>query len=284
VDWTIRPTMINQFHAGYMYQYSIFDPEKPGIDLPNISQQNFGYGTGLFQSSIFPRLPISSFYPLLSANDSLTYQRGITLLWSALPGIANRIITGTVRVGSPRYTFGISAQDPLGTVFSSAFANTTSTNLTNAQNLYAELTGRISAVNVAVGRPLDPSTKQYKPFGAYNLDEVQASTGFWLQDRWRFRPNLTLNYGLRWDIVGDDHDVNGGYSTLPTLGDLWGPTQVGAIFSPGTLGGVQNPQFQAQVHAYKTSYVNPSPGVALAWSPQASDDGFLGKRWGKTRW
>jgi hypothetical protein len=35
-DWTIRPTLINQFHAGYMYQLSQFDVENLGIDLPNI--------------------------------------------------------------------------------------------------------------------------------------------------------------------------------------------------------------------------------------------------------
>lgn len=280
IDWTIRPTLINQFHAGYMYQYRGFDTENQGIDLTSISQQTWNYGTSLYQSAVYPRLPISSFYPLLSANDSVSWQRGDHSFVFGASWYREQDHYWNGPGGFPNYTFGISPQDPLAAVFANALAGTSTTNLTNAENLYAELTGRISAVAIAVGRPLDPATKTYKPFGSYNLDEVQSATGIWFQDSWRMRPNLTLNYGLRWDFVGDDHDVNGGYSTLRTLGDLWGPTPVGAIFQPGALGGVVNPQFQAGVHVYNASYVNPSPAIAIAWNPQGGDS-FWGRLLGK---
>ena len=276
VDWTIRPTVINQFHAGYMYQLSQFDVENLGLDLPNLYETQWGYGQTSLLGNSYPRRPISSFYPLLSWNDNLNVQKGNHSLLFGAAWYREQDHYWNGPGGEPNYRFGITSQDPLGAVFTSALSTLNSTNLGNAENLYAELTGRISSVSIAVGRPLDPATKQYKQFGAYNLDEVQASTGLWAQDSWRFRPNLTINYGLRWDFVGDDHDVNGGYSTLPTLGDIWGPTPVGKIFQPGTLGGVQNPNFVAQVHAYKASYVNPSPAIALAWSPQA-EGGLLGK-------
>src|SRR5882762_7926454 len=29
-----------------------------------------------------------------------------------------------------------------------------------------------------------------------------------VQDGWQFRPNLTVNYGLRWDFATDPHDKN----------------------------------------------------------------------------
>ena len=125
------------------------------------------------------------------------------------------------------------------------------------------------------GRPLDPATGTYRAFGTYNLDESMWAGNMFVQDRWRLSPNLTLNYGLRWDIVGDDHDVNGGYSSPASVADFWGPTPVGEIFQPGALGGVANPQFTAKVHAYNTSWVNPQPAIALAWSPQTG--GFLAK-------
>jgi hypothetical protein len=54
-------------------------------------------------------------------------------------------------------------------------------------------------------------------FGARTLNEVLPTGHFFAQDRWRFRPNLTLNCGLRWDIVGDDYDVNGGYSSPASI-------------------------------------------------------------------
>lgn len=279
-DWTIRPTLINQFHGGYMYQLSQFDIENLGLDLPNIYETQWAYGQTSLLGGAYPRRPISSFYPLLSWNDNLNWQRGNHSVSTGVTWYREQDHYWNGPGGEPSYSFGITSQDPLGAVFSSALSSLTSTNLANAQNLYAELTGRVSGVNIAVGRPLDTSTKQYKSFGAYNLNEVQASTGFWLQDSWRFRPNLTFNYGIRFDFVGDDHDINGGYSTLPTLGDIWGPTPVGKIFSPGTLGGVANPQFLAQVHAYKPSNFNPSPAFGVAWSPKFGD-GMLGKLLGK---
>src|SRR5436305_1780164 len=74
VDWTMRPTLINQFHGGFMYQLSQFNPENLGLDLTSISRQTWNYGTSLYSSAVYPRTAISSAYPLLSANDSLSWQ------------------------------------------------------------------------------------------------------------------------------------------------------------------------------------------------------------------
>ena len=37
--------------------------------------------------------------------------------------------------------------------------------------------------------------------GTYNLDEAELGGGFYAQDSWRVRPDLTFNYGLRWDLI-----------------------------------------------------------------------------------
>jgi Carboxypeptidase regulatory-like domain len=272
VDWVIRPTLVNQFHFGYLYQYSIFDPENLGIDLPNIVQTNFGYGTSLY-GGFYPRLPISSLYSPMTFNDSLIWQKGSHSLTFGGGWYREHDIYWNGPGGNPNIDFGITAQDPLAAVFASALTNATNAQLNNAQNLYAELTGRISDVDIAVGSPLDPATKQYKPFGAYNLNEIFSAGHFFVQDRWRLKPNLTLNYGLRWDIVGNNQSVDGGYSSVTSLADFWGPTPMGAIFQPGNLGGVQDPNFTARHGIYRTSWVNPQPALALAWSPETK--GFL---------
>ena len=282
MDWVLRPTLINQFHAGYMYQLRVFDTETLGIDLPNLFRQTWPYGLTSLYGNSYPRRPISSFYPLLNANDSVTWQKGAHSFIFGGSWYREQDHYWNGPGGEPNYTFGLDPLDPATNVINAALASTNTTNQANARALYALLAARVSRVSIGVGRPLDAATGQYKPFGAYNLDEVQAAGGFWAQDRWRLRPNLTLNYGLRWDIVGDDHDVNGGYSTLHTLGDLWGPTPVGAPFQPGNLAGVSNPVFQAGVHAYNTSYLNPSPAIAIAWSPSRTD-GLLGKLVGKDK-
>src|SRR5262245_59737118 len=285
IDLVIRPTLINQFHFGYLYQYSIFDLENLVLDLHNIVQTNFGYVTSLYQGAgngalgiagFYPRQPISSLYSPMTFNDSLTWQKGSHSFTFGGGWYREHDLYWNGPSGFPGISFGIADQDPLFAVFNSALPNATQTQRTNARNLYAELPGRISSVSIAYGgSPLDPATKQYKPFGAYNLNEILSTEHFFAQDRWRLKPNLTLNYGLRWDIVGNDQDVDGGYSSVSSLGDFWGPTPVGAIFQPGNLGGVQNPTFTARRQVYKTSWVNPQPALAVVWSPETK--GFLDK-------
>lgn len=277
-DYTIRPTLINQFHAGFMYQYSIFDPENLGLDLTKVFPQAWAYGTSVYNSSIYPRQAISSYYPMLSWTDSLNWQRGNHSFVFGGGWFHEQDHYWNGPGGYPISTLGLSSNDPLLSTFSSTLsgAGLTTAQQTSAEGLYATLVGRVRLVNIGGGgRPLDSKTGQYKPFGAYNLDEIQQAGNLFAQDKWRLTPTLTLNYGLRWDIIGDDHDVNGAYSSPASLADFWGPTPVGAIFQPGNLGGVQDPNFTAKVHAYNTSWKNFSPAAALAWSPNAG--GLLGK-------
>ena len=276
-DYMIRPTLINQFHAGFTYQYSYFSPESKGIDLTNIQQINFAYGQGLYGGA-YPRLAVSSLYPLFNFEDTMNWQKGAHQFvfgggwWREQDHYWNN------PGGFPNINLGMNGADPLVPTFLAALPTSggaTTTNQANAEALYATLTGRVNSVNINTGRPLDPATKQYKQFGQYNLDEVVAATHFFFQDRWRVKPNLTFNIGLRWDIYGDDHDINGGYSSPASVADFWGPTPVGAIFQPGNLGGVQNPTFTAKVHVYHTRWVNPQPAAAMIWSPNTG--GLLGK-------
>ncbi len=278
IDWTLRPNLINQFHAGYMYQYSVFDPENENIDLTKVFPQAWAYGTSEYASSIYPRQPISSYYPLISFNDSLNWMHGNHQFTFGGGAFHEQDHYWNGPGGYPITTLGVSSNDPILSPFQTALsaAGLTTTQQSSAEGLYATLTGRVSGVAIGGGgRPLDAATGQYRAFGSYNLDESMWAGNMFVQDRWRLRPNLTLNFGLRWDIVGDDHDVNGAYSSPASVADFWGPTPVGEIFKPGVLGGVANPQFTAKVHAYNTSWVNPQPAIALAWSPQTG--GFLGK-------
>ncbi|HEY6292559.1 MAG TPA: carboxypeptidase-like regulatory domain-containing protein, partial [Terriglobia bacterium] len=228
-DWQIHPTLLNEFHAGYTGQYSNFNPEQRQFDLTQLYTQSWPYGT-----SITPlQLPVSSFYPLLSANDTVLWQKGSHSFTMGGTWWREQDHYWNSPSGYPRYSFGVASVDPIASVFTSALGSAGTTPLSNAEALYATLAGRISSVSTT--RPLDFATKQYQPFGQYNLDESQTSEGFFFQDRWRLSNSLTANYGLRWDIIGDDHDVLGDYTSSLSVADLWGPTTIGVSFQPGAL-------------------------------------------------
>src|ERR1017187_557694 len=276
LDYTIRPTLINQFHAGYMYQASFFSPENLGLDDSKITQSYFAYGSGLYAGS-YPRQAISSYYPMLSWSDTLTWQHGNHSIVAGGGYFHEQDHYWNGAGGYPGINLGFNGNEPTYSALSAslAAAGLTTTQQGQAAGLYATLIGQVSSVYIAGGgRPLNPATGTYKQYGAYNLDEVQQSGNIFIQDRWRLLPNLTLNFGLRNDMVGDDHDLNGAYASA-TPANLWGPTPVGAIFQPGNLtGGIASPSFNSHVHAYNTQWINLAPAAALAWSPKFG--GFLG--------
>ena len=75
------------------------------------------------------------------------------------------------------------------------------------------------------------------------------------QDEWKIRPNLTLNYGLRYEY----------YTPLREASD----GQVLFDITTGTL----RPSSEA---AFKTSKTNFGPRIAATWSPNLSGKGFFG--------
>jgi uncharacterized membrane protein YgcG len=55
--------------------------------------------------------------------------------------------------------------------------------------------------------------------GLPNLDLTTYDAGFYVQDDWRARPNITLSYGLRFETQNDIHDRG---DWAPRLGFAWG--------------------------------------------------------------
>lgn len=118
-------------------------------------------------------------------------------------------------------------------------------------------------------------------------DELVRSKAFYLfaQDSWKLRSNLTLNFGLRWELNTPLKDIGqkvqtfrpGQNSTVypcvttlaadcATAGVL--PTGLVVPGDPGVPGGLTS-----------TYYKSFAPRIGVAWSPDAKD-GFLGKLFG----
>ena len=281
LNWTITPNLINQFRGGYYYNWYVYGAgakptwlTQPAINWPTCSgNPHYGNCSG----NAF-NLPVSTFYPIVDVIDNAAWVHGrhtITLgfdfhreqdhYWNAPDGIQS-------------ITLGLATGDRARTDFDSYFANASSADRGEAENIYSILAGRISGIGpTGSGFPYDPKTGKYAttPGSSYNLDELQKMWGLYAQDSFRLTPHLTFNYGLRWDFTGDDHDLTSAYHGA-TLAGMFGPSGVGNLFKPGTLTGDPNPQYVASSHQYAPWNVSPQPTIGVAWNPSRSE-GILGK-------
>ncbi len=176
-------------------------------------------------------------------------------------------------------SFGLSAGDPLiadAAVFSSSAAGSTvttatfpgisSTQLGNAEGLYGTLIGDVTGFSSTVG--FNPTTRAYQA-NFPTVDKVgQFVMGVYAGDAWRIRPNVTFNYGLRWEYDGPSWDKYNEYYILPT-NDLFGISGPGNLFAPGSTAGTNN-EFvtsdagKSWVNRYFKAF---APSVGLAYQP-----------------
>ena len=180
----------------------------------------------------------------------------------------------------PIYTMGTPSGDPIpGALFTATTmpgaANGELGNST-AATLYNQLTGRVS--QAAFRTSVNPDTKQFGNFLAYNWTRSFMG-GAWAQDSWRVKPNLTLNFGLRWEVQGPMFDPQK-LSVSPTMADMYGPST--ALFTPGQLSGVTDPTASYVNSTYKADFLNFAPNFGFAWNPTVTE-GFLGKLLGGSK-
>ncbi len=287
IDWTVAPTVINSFRAGYLFNRAAYGYDLTPLWLTQPATV-FAYGaSGLELNNV----PITTYYPLVNASDNVTWQKGSHTLNFGFSFYREQDHYYNSPAGYARINMGIVSSDPAATVFkdyfTANFPNASNADLVNAQNMYATLVGRISSVNPGAdaGFPLDINTRKYKTtVGGYYLNELQHGWGLFVQDSWKVRPTLTFNYGLRWDFVGSSQDLTTGYHSADSVG-IWGPSGVNSIFRPGVLTSDPNgldPKYVARRSVYDPWYITPQPAIGFAWNPDKRE-GILGKLFGGSK-
>ena len=278
-DWTLSPTMVNEFRGGFLYNAALFGYNAPTLSaqVPQVGWNYPGAGGVLAtqMSGTVDYIPTGTYYPLFNASDTVTWQHrahtlNIGFSWyQELDHYYNGV------QGFPVVNLGVTSADPAYNAIASGLPNASSTQLAQAEQLYAILTGRISGVNGEYAYL--PSAGGYGTgqLTAYNLDELQRAWALYFQDSYRIRPNLTLNYGLRWDFTGADRDLTGFYHNADPAA-VFGPSGVNNLFNPGSLTGDMNPQIAARPAAYNNWNKSPQPAFGIAWSPRGGD-GWLGR-------
>lgn len=240
----LTPTLLNEFKFGYNSAYSRINgiaPTVNGIDLSLISinitgsvasfalpGQGANAGTaspgGLVRANSATNGRAQPYTPYsLSFIDNLSWTRGNHNFKFGAELRAIRLYTD--RLGGITYTYS------------------------NIQNFLANALQTTSFV----GDLSAPS-----PFNNGATGQRLAKQEYYIgyaQDEWKIRPNLTLNYGLRYEYYAPLREDR----NLQVLFDI----KTGVLRDPSEA-------------AYKSSKTNFGPRVGIAWSPNFKGTGFFG--------
>jgi len=269
---TLSPRLVNEARFGLTGGTVLFFPEINKGQFVN--QGGFSFGTnattgGLTAAGINNATvstgPERRNAPVWDYADTVSWTKGahsMTFggqLTQAGLWIQDSVVT-------PSLNFGVIAGDPALGMFTTAnFPGASTTQLTAAQNIYAVLTGRITAINASA--VLDEKTGKY----GYLADQVrrarQRDLAFFGQDSWRVRPNLTVTAGLRWELQFPFTVQNSVYATS-TVAGLYGVSGPN-LFKPGTLTGspTQFTNLKSGSQLYNMQWGNVGPSIGFAWTP-----------------
>jgi len=246
---TFGPTLVNEFRLSYMRDLNVLGQQQGGVG-PSLASQGFTVGP----AGIVPGDPKTE---------------GIESI------VLNKITFGTSPFNLVQVNGNYQVQENLSKVkgnhslkFGGQFlfqAVKLKPDFTaNGQFLFSGYATGLDFADFLLGLPnlysqgFSPAFYQRSKYG-----------GVFAQDSWRVTSSLTLNYGVRWDMIQpwyEQHNLTG-TMILGEQSVLFPTAPTGYVF-PG------DPGVPATIAP--TRYNNFSPRVGLAWSPSWKD-GLLGK-------
>ena len=215
---TFSPTVLNSFRLGYNRDHANANQAIKAIN-PAAADTSLGWAPGYAP----PRV-ISSGLNTIPGFAPPTF----SYVWEAFQGYDDAFLTKGLH--SIKFGFGVERDHLNETTTTADFLGTFRFGAIN--NF---LTNRPGNVVGSVPGLVTPRYMRMTIVGAY------------IQDDWRFRPNLTLNLGLRWEMSTVPTETKGKLTNLPTL-DAAQPNLGDPYFSNPTL------------HNFE-------PRVGFAWDP-----------------
>ena len=273
LDWNVSPHLLNNFTAGIQTSLEAFNPGGSVYQWAPQNNQviNFSTNEGNYIPGNVPEVRNNPVYDLI---DNLTWVKGKHTMTMGGTFRHTPYYDRYLYYSLPnQYNLGISSSDPAFTTIQNAipFINTSNGDNTQALNLYAQLTGRLTSI--AGSNAVSEKTHQYAPY-AELMERYDFNTGsLYYQDSFRVRNDLTLNFGARLQLDGPISTQNGvvAYSTPSSF---YGPST--RNFAPGELNGNPNPSFGPVKNPYNSDLNNVAPNFGFAWNPSGGP-GFLGK-------
>jgi hypothetical protein len=279
--WTVSPTFVNQITIGAARSGLLF-PNNFAPAFPN----TFTFGAGL--SAPFASISSQDRFVLVPTyRDDATWTRGahsIEFGGSFKPtnqnsGLVNDFNFITVGLGGSL------------TALNASLRPATIRNNTAARGSYDSafsfLLGRYA--QVATNFNYDPSGTAFPPGTGKERNYRYDETEVYVQDNWRIRNNLTLNFGLRWHLYPAPYERDGFQAgqdvDMRQLFDLRQRNAAAGIFGPDAEPLLRYDLIGKGNNAralYETDLNNFAPRFGFAYTP-AFKEGLLSKIFGDNK-
>jgi hypothetical protein len=195
--WTVSSHAINEARVGFTDQLNFFVPQTLGKGWPA------KLGLGFSEADVMPNLTVNGFDGNLASGTNAVYKE-----MDFDPSDVFTLIRG-------RHVVHFGGEFLINRADSTNWGNVTSAAITYAGTYTSEggsLTQTIDGFSYA-----DFLLGQTQQWSANNTPEYSGrwkAPQFFIQDDWKFKPNLTINLGLRYEIMTGWSDTHGNETTF----------------------------------------------------------------------
>ena len=242
---TLGPTAVNEFRLNYT-RFTYTQNKPSGGVGPSLS--SFGFATGANSLGIVPLNPAIEGVPAVSFNSfnigtNPYTQAQYNNTYQLLDNFSKVRGTHTLKVGVNAHYDQVTEDD------------------SGANNGYFTFNGEETGSDFAdflLGAPASYDQGVQEP-----LHSRAKYVGLYAQDSWRLAPNLTLNYGLRWEVTSPWYEAQGELETII-------PGEQSQVFPGAPTGWVFPGDKNVPKTLAPTRYDNFAPRIGLAYSPNPS--------------
>jgi hypothetical protein len=244
---TFGPTAVNQFRASFFRTATVTD--KPQTSFANLS--DLGFKTGVGTLGINPSGP-AGFPQTVPPEYFNNFSIGVNTLTTFQPNNTFHFSDGFSKaLGAHTLKFGGE--------FRYLQINERNTCAPNGDFTFNGSETGSDFADFLIGAPVN-----YNQCSQQFLDSRTRYGGAYVQDTYKFKPNITFNLGLRWEVSMPWYDTQGKIETIvPGLQSTQFPTAPLGWVVPGDPG---IPSTLAP-----TRYNNFAPRLGIAYSPGFSD-------------
>ncbi len=258
-NWTITPTLINEFTIGHQSASVAFNrPARPAGPCISTNLVTDIVNCGFTQGRNSPVNDITDNVTMVRGNH--TFKGGANIRLTTQYGYN---YAGSGAGVYPNVTFGTGNGNSVPATIGPAGLSTTQRS--TFDSLYNDVLGRVDRVIQTYFSDLTT----YLPSGQPKVrNYILHEGGYFFQDDWRVTRNLTLNLGVRYEYFGVPYERDGFQGAIDQA------SKVGLGYTSSNLTVVPKAKL------YSTDWNNIAPRIGFAYDPRGDGKTAIRGNWG----